>query len=303
MIPIFPDEVLHKNPQFQAVFQDLKTNKLNPDASSKLSNQSIKESQDVDKRLTVIREDLARTKIIRQRLIHTLNDLPADLREVIDLYLSSQNSGAVLRKDDEAFFLEGLPLICKSLNKILLEDATDLANMCTSDINPDPNPFTLPSTISARLDTLDLHRQSLHQIRCQSLQRSLQLAELNRNLISSTIKLVEQTKHGLTARAQKTQAKHLSLVSDSLDGKVKIMYFEALDRLYDQDTVNALAFYKEHLEDTKVRLKKQMRKAEGELEEYEGFGEGVKRDVVKYAQILEDIEQTKADIRRLGGDA
>ncbi|KAF3922186.1 hypothetical protein ABW21_db0206277 [Orbilia brochopaga] len=118
MIPIFPEEILQKNPQFKIVFQDLTTNKLNPDASTKLSNEGTKQSQDVDKRLTALREDLAKNKIIRQRLIHTLDELPAD------------DSGAVLRKDDEAFFLEGLPLLCKSLNKILIEDATDLANMC-----------------------------------------------------------------------------------------------------------------------------------------------------------------------------
>ncbi|KAF3933371.1 hypothetical protein ABW19_dt0205215 [Dactylella cylindrospora] len=302
MIPIFPEDILTKNPQFKTVFQDLTANKLNYDASTRLSNEGAKESQDVDKRLTALREDLVKNKIIQQRLIHTLNELPADLREVVDLYLSSQNSGAVLRKDDEAFFLEGLPLICKSLNKILLEDATDLANMCEAE---DTTPFTLPTTITTRLTTLQTHRQTLHQLRTSTLQKSLNLAHLNLLLITTLIRLIEQTKHGITARATKTQAKHLSLVSESLEGKVKIMQYEALERMYDADTTDALEFYKEHLEDVKTRLKGRMRKAEGELEEYRGFGEGeeARKGVVRYAKLLEEIERTRKEVRRLGGEA
>ncbi|KAF3911409.1 hypothetical protein ABW20_dc0103059 [Dactylellina cionopaga] len=299
MIPIFPDEVLTKNPLFKAVFQNLTTTKLNPDASTLLSIDAVKESQDVDIKLTALREELAKTNIIRQRLINTLDDLPVDLREVVDLYLSGQNPGVVLRKDDEAFFLEGLPLICKALNKVLLEDATDLANMCG---DKDTTPFTLPTTIASRLTHLQTRRQTLHQIRTQSLQKSLHLADVNRHLISSLIKLIEQTKHGITSRAQKTQAKHLSLVSESLEGKVKIMYFEQLDKIYDDDTIGSLEFYHEHLEDAKIRLKKREKGLEEELLEYEGFGEQVKRDVGKYAKILEEIERTKLDIKRLGGD-
>ncbi|KAF3313799.1 hypothetical protein TWF173_005630 [Orbilia oligospora] len=299
MIPICPDEVLERNPQFKTVFQNLTVNKLNSDASTKLSNEGAKESEDVDKRLTTIREDLVKTKIIRQRLVHILNELPPDLREVIDLYLSSQNSGAVLRKDDEAFFLEGLPLICKALNKVILEDATDLANMCGGN---DVTPYTLPAHITHRLQSLQSRRTHLYNLRTQSLKKTLHLTTLLRTQISTTIKLIEQTKHGLSSRAQKSQAKHLALVSESLEGKVKIMYFEQLDRIYDDDTTGALAFYKEHLEDVKVRLKKQGRKAEGELEEYEGFGEGVKRDVVRYAKVLDELERVTLEVQRLEGD-
>ncbi|KAF3224941.1 hypothetical protein TWF191_005790 [Orbilia oligospora] len=291
MIPICPDEVLERNPQFKTVFQNLAVNKLNSDASTKLSNEGAKESEDVDKRLTTIREDLVKTKIIRQRLVHILNELPPDLREVIDLYLCSQNSGAVLRKDDEAFFLEGLPLICKALNKVILEDATDLANMCGGNAH-----------ITHRLQSLQSRRTHLYKLRTQSLKKTLHLTTLLRTQISTTIKLIEQTKHGLSSRAQKSQAKHLALVSESLEGKVKIMYFEQLDRIYDDDTTGALAFYKEHLEDVKVRLKKQGRKAEGELEEYEGFGEGVKRDVVRYAKVLDELERVTVEVQRLEGD-
>ncbi|KAK6535314.1 hypothetical protein TWF694_001778 [Orbilia ellipsospora] len=301
MMPIFPDEVLRKNPQFKAVLQDLTTNKLNPDASSKLSNQGIKESEDVDKRLTILREELVKAKIIRQRLVHTLNELPADLKEVVDLYISSQNSSTILRKDDEAFFLEGLPLICKSLNKILLEDATDLANMCDDE---DTSPYTLPETITNRLTTLETNRLTLHQTRISTLHSTLTLAAHHLNLLTTTLKLIEQTKHGLSSRAQKTQAKHLALVSDSLEGKVRIMQYDALDRLYDPDTLGALEFYREHLEDTKVRLKKMARKAEGELAEYDGFGEQVRRDVEVYARILGEVERVKGEIGRLqSGDA
>ncbi|KAF3905789.1 hypothetical protein AA313_de0204683 [Arthrobotrys entomopaga] len=300
MIPIFPDEVLRKNPQFKAILQDLTTHKLNPDASSKLSNQGIKESEDVDKRLTALREELIKAKIIRQRLVHTLNELPTDLREVVDLYISSQNSGNVLRKDDEAFFLEGLPLICKSLNKILLEDATDLAKMCNDD-DEETTPSTLPTTITNRLTTLQTNRLTLHQTRTATLASTLSLACTHLNLLTTTLKLIEQTKHGLSSRAQKTQAKHLALVSDSLEGKIRIMQYDALDRLYDTDTIDALEFYREHLEDTKVRLKKMARKAEGELAEYDGFAEegGVRRDVEVYAKVLGEVERVKGEIGRL----
>ncbi|KAJ6260286.1 hypothetical protein Dda_4511 [Drechslerella dactyloides] len=299
MIPIFPEEILHKNPQFKVVFQDLTTNKLNHDASTKLSNEGIKESQDVDKRLTALREDLVKSKIIRQRLIHTLDELPADLKEVVDLYLLTQDSGAVLRKDDEAFFLEGLPLLCKSLNKILLEDATELANMCDEDATP----LTLPSAIADRQSSLHTHRETLRSLRSQSLHRSTALADLHRRLLSTTIQLIERQKHGIPSRAAKAQARHLALVADSLDGKLRIMHLESLERTYDPDTVAALAFYKEHLEDAKTRLRRRGARVQGELAEYEGFGEQMKRDVERYAALLEEIDRAKADIRRLGGDA
>ncbi|KAK6359448.1 hypothetical protein TWF696_000606 [Orbilia brochopaga] len=221
------------------------------------------------------------------------------LKEVVDLYLSTQDSGAVLRKDDEAFFLEGLPLLCKSLNKILLEDATDLANMCGEDVNP----FALPSAIADRLASLHTHRETLHSLRSQSLRRSTALADLHRLLLSTTIQLIERQKHGIPSRAAKAQARHLALVADSLDGKLRIMHLEALERTYDPDTNATLAFYKEHLEDAKTRLRRRAARAEGELSEYEGFGEQMKRDVERYAALLEELDRTKADIRRLGGDA
>ncbi|EWC48712.1 hypothetical protein DRE_00017 [Drechslerella stenobrocha 248] len=298
MIPVFPEDILHKNPQFKAIFQDLTTNKLNYDASTRLSHEGAKESQDVDKRLTALREDLAKNKIIRQRLIHTLDELPADLREVIDLYLSAQDSGAVLRKDDEAFFLEGLPLICKSLNKILIEDAADLAGMCG---DGDANPSTLPAIVASRLSHLHTCRETLHHLRQQSIQHSITLTALHRQLLSTTIQLIERQKHGIPSRAAKAQARHLALVSDSLEGKLKIILLETLERTYDAETVAALAFYKEHLEDAKARARKRVAKSEAELAEYEGFGEQMKRDVARYAKLLEDIDKTRADIRRLRG--
>lgn len=85
-----------------------------------------------------------------------------------------------------------------------------------------------------------------------------------------------------------------------------MMYYEALERMYDPDTVDTLEFYKEHLEDVKTKWKREIRRCEEALEGFEAESgvAGRREQVERYAKVLGEIEGVKEDIKRLrgGGD-
>jgi len=221
------------------------------------------------------------------------------LREVVDLYISSRGTTVTLRKEDEAFFKDGLPLICRSLNKVLLEDALDLSDFFGIQAE---DSLKLNTIVNSHLTDLSNHQKELESLRRNYLLKAYEFSLLTNQTCERLLQIIEQVKSGISARASKTQAKHLALVSESFEGKLKIMKYEALEKLYTPETIRALIEYKEQLEDSRIVWLRKKRDLERDLAAYEASGKEAKTMVARYSKVLKAIEDTKGDIRRLGGD-
>ncbi|KAG0131036.1 hypothetical protein HOY82DRAFT_578819 [Tuber indicum] len=106
---------------------------------------------------------------------------------------------------------------------------------------------------------------------------------------------------GALQKGTLAKAMYLSLLAESMRGKVGVVRFDALGEVYDEEAVGALENYRVHLTDTNLRLVARKRVAEGELERYGAAGADMAGLVERYAALLRRIESVGRDIRRLGG--
>lgn len=109
------------------------------------------------------------------------------------------------------------------------------------------------------------------------------------------------------------------------------MKHETLSSIYTPDTVSALTHYREHLQDTRIRLEEKEKEATAELQAYEladsgndgggdgssaggrtttlernrnmGSGPGVMVEIARrYGALVKEVEGVRMEIKRLGGE-
>jgi HAUS augmin-like complex subunit 4 len=73
--------------------------------------------------------------------------------------------------------------------------------------------------------------------------------------------------------------------------------------MYPPEVIAALQNYRHHLINAQQRLKERERMAEEDLRRYDSAGKEMKAIVVKYTQILTEMETVSADIKKLGGNS
>ncbi|KAI9869818.1 MAG: hypothetical protein M1830_005061, partial [Pleopsidium flavum] len=81
-----------------------------------------------------------------------------------------------------------------------------------------------------------------------------------------------------------------------------VMKFETLSEIYTPEVQSALRRYKEHLDDTRMRLRQREMAATETLAKYEMAGNDMPEIADRYRSILKDMKTVKADISRLGGN-
>lgn len=129
-----------------------------------------------------------------------------------------------------------------------------------------------------------------------------QLMRTYNDCIEQCIKILEQAKLGVVSRAARAQARHLALVAEGFEGKLRIMHFDVLDQLYDPETLTAIEKYKAHLKNVRIKLLQRQKIAQDELENYASSGQQMKAMVGEYGKTLREIEIATKDIRKLGVD-
>ena len=82
-------------------------------------------------------------------------------------------------------------------------------------------------------------------------------------------------------------------------GHCRVMKLEALQSIYDPEVRNALLAYEDHLAQVRARLKARERLAKEKLAQYEEVGRSMGDIASRYVQLMQEIENVKAQIRRL----
>ncbi|KAK0335394.1 hypothetical protein LTR91_019160 [Friedmanniomyces endolithicus] len=263
MLPPIESSVLVANPKFEVLYSDLCANKLNENGSSKLDVKAQKERDVLRQELYRIRLEDARREVIRASLEDSAyrdDSLPDDLRELVAL-AAAMLGGEVWDEDSGLVNAE-----LESFNN--LQSSTS-----TSQIQLDRSRLALAGNI-----------KHFHA--------------LQRQILESSIRILEQTIHGSVARSTKSKTEYLATVAEGMNKKVGLQHAQLMQLFYSTDVQEALRNQADTTRMESTTLRAKVRDAEGKLEEYRA-AKGMLGIAKEYAEILKVSEKVKEEISRL----
>ncbi|KZM18844.1 uncharacterized protein EKO05_0006464 [Ascochyta rabiei] len=216
MLPPVDPATLRRNPNFELLYKDLRTRKLNPDGSTR-DTKKQRMHDEIRRSLTTARSTLLSTQI----LITTLATLPSraptlpdELHACIDL-ISALLSGQIpdpsdreILSGDVTIFLDNVDIIASAISTQL---ETITQHLCTiaSPLSP-PAPASLSTNAEelVKTATLDLP-QELAATRTELTNSLTSLLALHKSVLETSIRILEQIQHGSLARHTKARAELL----------------------------------------------------------------------------------------------
>ncbi|KAF2404916.1 hypothetical protein EJ06DRAFT_3861 [Trichodelitschia bisporula] len=228
MLPPVPPTVLERNPRFKALYQDLSTSRLNPDASTRLIKQQRAQA-DIEKTLQTARTHLARTQLLTHALA-AISSHPSLAPELVATtrVAAAQLAGELSRDegellaDDLEYFVASTPTLSPLLTTHLTISAQHLSMLLSAPAEAAPitSISSLATSLSESLTTQTATIASTH-LRITELSAAIQSAQ--RELLESAVRVLEQTVHGAVARGTKAKAEHLGVVARGLELKLQIL--------------------------------------------------------------------------------
>lgn len=82
-------------------------------------------------------------------------------------------------------------------------------------------------------------------------------------------------------------------------GYCRVMKLEALQSIYDPQVKNAIEAYRNHLIQVRARLKARERSAMERLHQYDEVGRSMGEIAHRYVELVQEVENVKAQISRL----
>jgi hypothetical protein len=321
MIPPISPDVLLSNQQFASLHKTLTTKYLDQDASTKSVNTSHQPVNEQSlKQLTEKTKENILTQALRDvALWKGQDDLPDELRELVYIISTYMITVPTLTSSQQELLsseierLNGiLPSISNLLSQELQSQHTHLYALAKTSITEDPDRDTLfrysfqvhlkdtltqlatlqQTTIPAATITLINTLSTLLSLQTQYL--TLQLTHLSRYT------------HGTLSRHTLSKSSHLSIISQALASKIRLLGLEARRSTYSAQTQSALANYATHLDELTRGLDSRIRTLEDELRLYADCdargGKTMEELGRRYGDVLREIEEVKGDVERLGDE-
>jgi F0F1-type ATP synthase membrane subunit b/b' len=192
--------------------------------------------------------------------------------------------------------------ISAALSTLLEQDA----NVLVSILDPQAPPAS--KNLGVRVEELQTAiaaaRSRTAESRLKLTQEATRLHELYREIVETSIRILEQTIHGSVARGTKAKADYLACVTEGMNKKLGVQHGQLMSQLYSPEIQEALQIRHDKLDaDLKV-TKRKIREAEQQLEDYRSTG-GMENLAREYAQIVSEIKRVEAEVARLknGGNA
>ncbi|KAE8374770.1 hypothetical protein BDV26DRAFT_269383 [Aspergillus bertholletiae] len=306
MLPPCDPAILENNPQFKRLYQNLTTNLLNPDASTRANDALPARKAALEElksyRARYMKKQIKR-QILRQLAFDSDSDLPDDYRDtvaIISLYLDSSNQldlegddrdGAdalsLLAPDIDKFYSD-LPALIKPFSNAIssslgnlrlivnVEDASNLppAELARPRTRVRQSMMRPPASLSPQLEDrlLKLRQKQLSELPAARTRMAATAGEVlatRAAVLECTVVLLERAKHGALARATKAKAEHLATVARSVEGKLSVTKLDISAAIHTPGTIAALRRYHQHLQDTLERLEGMKVSALEELQPYE----------------------------------
>ncbi|KAF2723979.1 hypothetical protein K431DRAFT_282244 [Polychaeton citri CBS 116435] len=304
MLPPVTPAVLKANPRFEALYRDLCNNKLNKDGTTKLNEKAQKDCDITTHDLRKLRIQAARADIIKHGLnglAISADALPDELQENVEV-LSAFLNGEVSKEDIETVEMQVEVLrgnahrIAKALSTQLQRDSDTLARIVDPS-NPPQVTQLAPAARSIKASTHDLSEE-LASYRLSLTHDAVAVHAVQREIMETSIRLLEQSICGLVARSSKAKAEYLALMAEGMAKKLTLKQGELLSQVYSSAFRETLSNKYEELE-LEVRAIK--RKIEKAVRAVEAYGkEGTMRDMAKeYAELKAETDRVKEEIARL----
>ncbi|KAI4694883.1 uncharacterized protein J4E84_001506 [Alternaria hordeiaustralica] len=303
MLPPIDPVVLQRNPNFEILYKDLCTRKLNSNGSSR-DTKKQRVHDEIRKTLTSALTTLHTTQILTTSL-STLpskaTDLPPDLHAVTET-VTAQLNGQVPASDldvlseDIEFFHSNIAPIASALSTQFTNIADYLCRIA-SPISPPPISSLHSTSLALKtsaLDTLPSELQAAHTHLTTTLTT---LLSTHSTLLSTSIKILEQTQQGALARHTKSSAELLQTKAILLGLQAKT---HSLLHPPPAEFVDALKEFRKGLGGGKRALWDREALARRELELYGKAGEKGMRDLAKRKEgLLKEAERVEAEIKKL----
>ncbi|KAL5116244.1 hypothetical protein ACEQ8H_005909 [Pleosporales sp. CAS-2024a] len=303
MLPPVDPRVLESNPNLEVLYKDLTTRKLNPDGSTRdTKKQRIHDG--IRSSLADARKSLISTQILLQSLRDLPSrsiDLPHELHSVIEIVLAQLNGHVsvsdreVLTGDNVTFF-DNISTISDALSTQLVVLVDCLCNIADPKSPPAISDLSMKA-ISLLNESTQILPQELATARINLTNTISELLTTHLKLLSTAIRIMEQTQHGALARHTKSSAELLHTRATILGLQAKI---HLLAHAPPPEFVAALKEYKKSQGTGEKALRDREGMARRSLELYERAGEKGMRDLARRKKWLaSEISSVEAEITKL----
>ncbi|KAJ5703601.1 hypothetical protein N7493_011526 [Penicillium malachiteum] len=384
MIPPCDPSILEHNPQFKRLYENLTSNLLNPDGSTRAQADPARRAIEEDLKTCQIKTAKKRIKerTLKQLAFAADSELQEECHDnlaIISIYLETpcaaiepetcaqsnptgqgdgpkQDDALTLLSQDFETFYSSIPKFILQFSNTLSASIHDLRSIASVPTDPlaavaesEPtvsrtlpgltrstsNHYSrarardrrvrtsmapLPPLASQLRDRVHVLRRiqvsDLPSARRQMAATAAEVLAVRAQVLERTVEILERAKHGALARATRAKAEHLAIVSQGVESKLEVTKLEIAAKLYTPETLSALTRYKQHLNETRVRLDERREMAMEELKRYGGADDGStdttderSRDVEsgtlaeiarRYGVLAKEVEDVKMEIARLG---
>ncbi|KAM3512777.1 hypothetical protein MY11210_003562 [Beauveria gryllotalpidicola] len=328
MLPPVDDNVLENNPDFARLYKTLKTSVLNPDGTSRRSQES-KENEAIRKQADHHRLRAAKQHLLERSIANTS---PADTRQnpgshapsgsyncrdstetdqsesLVDLLLVLPpllDTASSISPESAALLLSSKPLSDLTVLAPALADLVS-ANLHAAalDLTRLTHPSSNPSTVQRHIpalendyaslrDQLATARAGLLAARLRAASALTQLLHMYAEVLARLVRCLE-AKHGPVAQSLELRAAEVALLAQKTESEAAQMLVGLQDEVYSPEVVSALRTYGEHLRDAKMRGVERVRNLQRELKEYgvdadDGGGNAKEKLMREMAKAHEEI--------------
>ncbi|KAF2639138.1 hypothetical protein P280DRAFT_54665 [Massarina eburnea CBS 473.64] len=305
MLPPVDPSVLQRNPNFEVLYKDLCTRKLNPDGSTR----DAKKQRIHDE----IRRDLQSSLLTTHQtttLLKTLTTLPQksptlppSLHAPIDLITAHLHLTTHLPQSDHTMLSGDISTFHANMDIIASATSTQLTTIATllckiADPMAPPDIDTLRLRASKLRDAATLQGpRDLGDEKVRLANLVYQVLALHRDVLTTSISILEQTQHGSLARHTKAKAEALHVRATVLGLQAKL---HTHTHPPPAAFLAALKNFKASQGSSEVRLKDREGLARRTLELYDRAGDKGMGDLAKRKEwILGEVARMEAEIGRL----
>ncbi|KAI6815767.1 hypothetical protein KC340_g1154 [Hortaea werneckii] len=304
MLPLADTTILGANPKFAALYRDLSSNKLNADGTSKLDAKALKEHEAFEKDIQAAQVKSAKRQIIQSGLsdlVYRGDELPEELQDLVGITAASL-AGDIGDEDKDIIadelesFHEYALRIAEAISKNIQKDTTALASL----LSPEnaPRVEELANTIRKIQKNLASSTSRLSELRISLAQEIPSVHELYREIIETSIRILEQTIHGSVARGTKAKADYLAVVAEGMSKKLALQHGQLMQQIYTPEIQETLRNKQDDLDAESLSLKRKVREMDERLAAYRQE-RGMKQMVGEYAELMRETERVEREIDRL----
>lgn len=156
----------------------------------------------------------------------------------------------------------------------------------------------MPEALTKMNKSIALHRSELAAARLDVNHEITQVNDLYKQILASSIRLLEQTIHGSVSRASKAKAEYLAIVAEGMAKKLGIHHQQLLSQLYSGDLQEELQERSTEMVREERSAKRKCEEANEKLEQYRA-GRGMEGMADEYAAILRETARVREEIARL----